>query len=181
MCSPATASDGLPPLSVAERESKKAGNSMGNTTENVTPQEWTTAFADKSDASFAAALAADVVFEATVLRKPMRGPDNVAAVMGAASRTYESLVFTQEAVGQDRTYLEWRAEAFGGLELLGVTILTKDAAGQIAHIAIHHRPLDAAIEFSQHLGHQVGAKVGADYFYQPAATRGQQDPSTATT
>ena len=38
MCSPATASDGLPPLSVAERESKKAGNSMGNTTDNVTPQ-----------------------------------------------------------------------------------------------------------------------------------------------
>jgi hypothetical protein len=141
---------------------------MASTTPEVDEQRWTSAFAAKSDAAFDTSFSEDVVLEASVLRTPVRGRDDVAAVMGAASRTYESLVFRHEGSGPHRTYLEWRAEAFGGTELLGITVLTKDPSGVITHIAIHHRPLDVALQFSRHLGEQLAGRLDRSHFYDGA-------------
>jgi hypothetical protein len=38
--------------------------------------------------------------------------------------------------------------ARGGVELAGVTVLVEDADGRIVEMAIHHRPLNAALRFS---------------------------------
>jgi hypothetical protein len=141
---------------------------MASTTPEVDEQPWASAFAAKADAAFDASFSEDVVLEASVLRTPVRGRDDVAAVMGAASRTYESLVFVHEGSGPHRTYLEWRAEAFGGTELRGITVLTKDTSGVITHIAIHHRPLDAALQFSRHLGEQMAGRLDRSHFYDGA-------------
>jgi hypothetical protein len=42
-----------------------------------------------------------------------------------------------------------RGDAFGGTPVSGVTVLTKDEEGRIAEIAIDHRPLQAALTFSE--------------------------------
>jgi pimeloyl-ACP methyl ester carboxylesterase len=73
--------------------------------------EWTRAFAEKSEDTFAEAFAADVVLEAAVLMRPIEGRGNVKQVMGAASNIYDSLVFTHEATSGRRTYVEWEAVA----------------------------------------------------------------------
>jgi hypothetical protein len=85
-------------------------------------------------------------------------------VMGTASGIYESLLFTHEASSGPRTYLEWEATAFGGLDLRGVTILIKNDSGQIVRAAIHHRPLGAALRFSAELRERLTGVVDPSCF-----------------
>lgn len=136
-----------------------------NTATGVRPQSWTQAFASKSADAFGTAFADDIVLEGSALMRPIRGRDQVIRVMTTASGIYESLVFTHEATVGPRSYLEWEATAFGGMVLQGVTILTKDAGGQIVHAAIHHRPLGAALRFSAELAERLAGVVDAGCFY----------------
>jgi hypothetical protein len=66
------------------------------------------------DEAAAETLHADVVLEATVLAIPVVGRDRVKAVLGAASRIYQWLEFTQQSTQGPRSYLEWRAQACSG-------------------------------------------------------------------
>jgi pimeloyl-ACP methyl ester carboxylesterase len=137
----------------------------GITAAGVRTERWTDAFASKSAERFGAAFADDVVLEAANLRRPVEGREQVMRVMGTASGIYESLQFTHEASSGPRTYLEWEATAFGGLDLKGVTILTKDDSGQVVNAAIHHRPLGAALRFSAELGKRLTGVVDPGHFY----------------
>jgi pimeloyl-ACP methyl ester carboxylesterase len=85
--------------------------------------DWKRAFAQRSAAAFADAFADDIVLEATTLNKPVSGRENVKQVMEAAKKIYESLVFTDQAADGRRQYVEWKARAFGGVELDGVTVI----------------------------------------------------------
>jgi pimeloyl-ACP methyl ester carboxylesterase len=134
----------------------------------VTPQGWTRAFEHKSADAFADAFDANVVFEASVLAKPVVGIDQVKTVMSAASKIYEALSFTHEAHNAPRDYLEWEVQAFGGEQMRGITVLTKNAQGKIVHVAIHHRPLGGALKFSAELGRVVQGQVDASFFYRDA-------------
>lgn len=143
-----------------------AENSGTNTTDEVEAQPWTKAFAAKDADAFAAAFAEDVVLEASALRSPVQGRENVKRVMGAASGIYEALVFTHQISEGDRSCIEWEAKAFGGKELRGSTILTVDESGKIVRAVIQHRPLDALLAFSAELGRRVGDAVGHDHFHR---------------
>ncbi|MBJ2154279.1 alpha/beta fold hydrolase [Variovorax sp. IB41] len=145
-----------------------ASASAGNTASDVRSQGWTQAFAKKSEDAFAEAFDAEVTLEASTLALPVQGLADVKAVMAAASKIYESLVFTHEAVNGQRSYLEWKAVAFGGQELLGVTVLQKNEAGKIVRVAIHHRPLKAALRFSQELRERLSGTITAAHFYNGA-------------
>jgi hypothetical protein len=101
----------------------------------------------------------------------LRGKEDVEVTMQAASAYYASLVFTHEAVNGARTYLEWEAEAPTGTKFSGVTVLTCNSDGLIGHIAIHHRPLDAALEFSAEMNRRTQGKIAPGHFhsgYQPS-------------
>ena len=134
----------------------------------VDRQDWTRAFEQKSVTAFADAFAADIVLEASALAKPVIGAEQVTAVMAAASTIYEALAFTREATSGLRTYLEWEAQAFGGVKLSGITILTKNEQGKIVRAAIHHRPLGGLLKFSAELGRRVHGKVDAAHFFSAA-------------
>jgi SnoaL-like domain len=110
--------------------------------------DWRRAFADQSQAGFADAFADDAVLDATTLTHPVVGRDQVAAVLGAASSIYETLEFTTETTDGSTSYIQWRATAFDGMAIRGITILERDAEGLIISAAIHHRPLDAVLRFS---------------------------------
>ena len=137
------------------------------TADEVEQQAWTEAFAKKSKTAFAAAFHEDVVLEATTLNTPLRGRGTIEIVMEAASKIYESLIFTHDAVHGSRHYLEWQATAFGGAQLAGVTVLTKNDAGEITHVAIHHRPLQGALRFSAELGRRLEGLIDRGYFHAP--------------
>jgi hypothetical protein len=137
-----------------------------NTTAEVDSQGWTQAFAAQSADAFGEAFAEDVVLDATTLYRPVQGRDLVKQTMAAASQTYESLVFTRQAVNGPCTYLEWEATALGGLALQGITILTKNEDGKITRAAIHHRPLGAVLTFAAEIGRRLQGVLDPSYCYQ---------------
>ncbi|MDH6198320.1 pimeloyl-ACP methyl ester carboxylesterase [Mycobacterium frederiksbergense] len=109
---------------------------------------WRRSFAEKSADRFAETFAEHIVFEATTLPDAVQGRDQVAATLAAASTIYESLEFTAEVHSGSTSYLQWRATAFDGMAMSGVTILDRDADGKIVKLAIHHRPLGAVLRFA---------------------------------
>jgi hypothetical protein len=111
-------------------------------------------------------MAPDVVLNASCLVKPIIGRDLVKVCMQTASTMYERLTFFAQAKSEGRTWLEWKARTFSGLELAGVTDLEINAAGQITSIGIHHRPLEGLFKFSAELGRRVEGKIDASHFYQ---------------
>jgi hypothetical protein len=127
---------------------------------------WRRSFADQSQSQFAEQFANNIVLEATTLAKPVEGKHSVAAVLAAASSIYESLEFTAEAQSASATYLQWRATAFGGMRIEGVTVLERDVSRNIVTAAIHHRPLGPALRFSAELRERLAGVIPADYFLQ---------------
>lgn len=137
-----------------------------NVADNVDEQPWTVAFEKRSTEAFEAALAPDVVLNASALVKPIVGRDLVKICMGTASTMYKRLAFIAQAKSEGRTWLEWKAQSFSGLELAGVTVLELNEAGKITAIGIHHRPLEALLKFSAELGRRTGGKIDPSHFYQ---------------
>jgi hypothetical protein len=136
----------------------------GDATGGIRPQRWTTAFVGESADSFALALAKDAAVEGSVLVRQVEGRERVKQVLVATSGIYDSLEFTQESSRGPRAYLEWEASA-SGCRIFGVTILVKDEDGRIVHVAIHHRPLGAALRFSSELRERLRRRVDPAHFY----------------
>jgi pimeloyl-ACP methyl ester carboxylesterase len=138
-----------------------------NTADGVREQGWTSAFAQGSAPAFTDTLAPEVVLHAATLRRPIEGRDAVGAVMAAASGIYTSLVFTHEARQDRRTYLEWEATLHDGSAVQGVTRLLAGDDGRTVDVAIHHRPLDAALRFSAELARRLEGRIDPDTFHRP--------------
>ncbi|MFF3559273.1 alpha/beta fold hydrolase [Streptomyces sp. NPDC002574] len=134
-----------------------------------TASGWRGGFSAQSASAFAERFTEDVVLEASVLVLPIAGRDLVAPALAAASAIYESLEFTAEATQDSTTYLQWRATAFGGLPISGVTVLEKNADGKIVHAAIHHRPLGAALRFSAELRARLAGTIPSAHFFAGSA------------
>ncbi|MFC7500510.1 alpha/beta fold hydrolase [Nocardioides sp. CPCC 206347] len=136
---------------------------------DVTEAAWTGAFEEKRDDSFAATLAVDVVLHASVLYRPVVGRDDVSFVMGEASQIYQDLQFVHQAQSGHLTFLEWHATTHSGIALEGVTVLERDDTGLIARVAIHHRPLEAALAFSAELRERTMTGIGDGYLWSGTA------------
>jgi pimeloyl-ACP methyl ester carboxylesterase len=130
---------------------------------------WRRSFADQSQSEFAEQFAEEIVLEATTLAQPVEGKHSVAAVLATASSIYESLEFTAEAQSASTTYLQWRATAFGGMVMDGVTVLERDASGKIFAAAIHHRPLGAVLRFAAEIRDRLAGVIPNDHFLKESA------------
>jgi pimeloyl-ACP methyl ester carboxylesterase len=128
--------------------------------------DWKGAFAKRSATAFADAFDEDVVLEATTMFKSVGGRENVKRVLEAASKIYESLEFTNQASAGPRQYVEWKARAFSGVDLDGVTVITRNEAGAICRIAIHHRPLQSVLLFSKEMGKRLQSVVDPSHFLE---------------
>lgn len=129
---------------------------------------WRRAFAEQSRAGFAEAFADDVVLDATTLAEPISGREAVAAVMATASSIYETLEFTAETTDGSTSYVQWRATAFGGTAIRGITILERDTEGRVVSAAIHHRPLGAVLRFSAEIRDRLAGVMPSTHFLKEA-------------
>jgi pimeloyl-ACP methyl ester carboxylesterase len=128
---------------------------------------WRRGFAEQSQTQFADEFADEIVLEASTLATPIEGKERVAATLAAASSIYESLEFTAEARAGSTSYLQWRATAFGGMEIKGVTVLEREGArGKVIAAAIHHRPMEAVLRFSADMRARLAGVIPADHFIQ---------------
>jgi hypothetical protein len=131
-----------------------------------TTDGWRRNFADQSQSQFTEQSADEIVLEATTLAKSVEGKHSVAAVLTAASSIYESPEFTAEAQCASTTYLQWRATAFGDMQIEGVTVLERDVSSKIVAAAIHHRPLGPVLRFSAEIRERRAGVIPADYFLE---------------
>jgi hypothetical protein len=143
----------------------KKTTTAGNVATNVDEQSWTVAFENRSMEAFEAAMAPNVVLNASVLVKSIAGRDLVKICMGTASAMYENLAFVAQAKSEGRTWLEWKARTFSGVELAGVTVLEINEEGKVTSIGIHHRPLEGLLKFSAELGRRTKGKIDPSHFY----------------
>jgi hypothetical protein len=127
---------------------------------------WQDGFAQQSRTTFAAEFADGIVLDATALVAPIEGRELVATVMATASSIYETLEFTDSAHAGSTSYLQWRATAFGGMEIRGVTILDRDPDGKVTSAAIHHRPLPMVLRFSAEMRNRLSGVAAAHFFGQ---------------
>ncbi|MER6936358.1 alpha/beta hydrolase [Nocardioides sp. NPDC127514] len=137
-----------------------------NTADGRPAENWMSAFEQRTEESFGMALSPNVRLEASALAKPLERKEQVEAAMAAVSALYERLEFVRQVQDGQRTYLEWEAAAFGGFEMKGITILTRDEEGLITEIAIHHRPLGAVVQINANAGAALTARglVPAEHF-----------------
>jgi hypothetical protein len=133
-------------------------------TDAPTTDGWRRSFQDRSQSQFTEQFADEIVLEATTLAKSVKGKHSVAAVLAAASSIYETLEFTAEAQSASTTYLQWRATAFGGMRIAGVTVLERDMSSKIVAAAIHHRPLGPVLRFSAEIRERLAGVICGDYF-----------------
>jgi pimeloyl-ACP methyl ester carboxylesterase/ketosteroid isomerase-like protein len=131
--------------------------------------DWRHAFAEQSSTTFADSFAEDVVLDATTLMEPVKGKDRVAATLAAASSIYETLEFTAETADGSTSYIQWRATAFGGMKIRGLTILERDDQGRIISAAIHHRPLGAVLRFAREIRDRLAGVIAQDHFLEDAS------------
>ena len=120
-------------------------------------EDWIAIVRKNGSPEFAAAFAKRPVLDASVLRGPCTGAESIAAFFGAASGIYDSIAFTNETVNGGKTYLEWEGKS-QGLDVSGATILTRDAAGLIQRIQLHHSPLHVLVRFSTDSGRRLRAR-----------------------
>lgn len=127
---------------------------------------WQKVFFTRDANAFAEGFAEHVVLEASALRKPVEGRDRVRQLLWTAAEIYDSLVFTDQARGGQRFYIEWVATAFGGKELRGSTILATNQEDKIERAVIQHRPLGELLAFSAELGKRMTGVEDAGLFWK---------------
>lgn len=154
------------PTAVAAVITKVAEEIASNPADGRPATAWTSAFEQRTKDAFSAALSPNVRMEASALAKPVERKEHVEALMTAVSSVYERLEFVRTAQDGPRTYLEWEAAAFGGFQMKGITILTRDDEGLITEIAIHHRPIGAVVQINAKVGGPLveAGLVPAEYF-----------------
>jgi hypothetical protein len=128
-------------------------------------RRWSDAFADPSGTAFGEILADTVELDGSVFARPAHGRHAVWTYLRTASGIYERIEFTARATAGDRLYLERTATALG-MRMDGVTVLTLDADGNFARVAVYHRPLAAVFAFSAEMARRLASGPGADHFYR---------------
>lgn len=112
---------------------------------------------------FATAFSPDAILEASVAFEPIRGAEAIRAFFGATRSMYDSIAFTREAAEAGRTYLEWQGRAFGE-DVAGITILARNAQGEIESIQLFHRPFQMVRKCSAYLAQRLAGQLPPGVF-----------------
>ena len=128
--------------------------------------DWRAIVGKNGTPEFAAAFSQNVSLHTSVMNAPCVGVEQLSAFLLATSSTYERLAFTHETVDGPKTYLEWEGRAFGA-DVAGSTIITRNPAGLIEIICLHHRPLQVVLRFSAELARRLEGKLGRAMFEIP--------------
>jgi len=109
-------------------------------------------------------LAPDAELSGTVLRKPVRGRENIRRVVDAVGKLYASQTPTFLADVQGRTFLQYDATLWNGLALQAVAVVERDHDGSVPRVNVSTSPLAAALSLSAQLGIQLERDLDGDHF-----------------
>jgi hypothetical protein len=133
------------------------------TLDHLPGTDWIAIVRKNGSPEFAAAFVERPILRASVLRNPCVGAESIGAFFAVASQMYDTLTFTNETVDAGKTYLEWEGKLFG-LDVFGITILTRDPAGLIESVRLYHSPLHVLARFSTELESRLSGKLDPSVF-----------------
>jgi hypothetical protein len=110
-----------------------------------------------------AKLAEDATLEATILKRPIEGKQNILALLKHAVPLYDFQDFTYRGDFGSDFFMESYRAAIRGVAIECSVLVHKNAAGEADSILVSHRPLDAALLFSFLMWEQVGDSFGDLY------------------
>ena len=114
-------------------------------------QSWLALVHKYGTPEFAAAFAADAVFDASVLTAPLIGPKAIGTYFGATTAgLYQEISFTSETTVGRTTFYQWMGRAFD-IQLNGLTVVTKNEAGLIQNVRLFHSPYPVVLRFAAEL------------------------------
>lgn len=109
-------------------------------------------------------LTPDAELTGTVLRKPVRGRDNVRRVVDAVRSHYASQTPTFVADPKNRTFLQYDAVLRNGLKLQAVAVIERNEDGSVPRVSVTMGPLSAALSLAAGLGATLEGEIDADHF-----------------
>jgi hypothetical protein len=116
-----------------------------------------------------AKLAEDATLEATVLKRPVEGRENILALIKHAIPLYEFQNFTYKDDINDRFFIESYSSKIRGVPIECLVLVHMNENGEADSLVINHRPLDAALLFSKLMWDAVGDRYGDLYLTGPQA------------
>jgi hypothetical protein len=112
-------------------------------------------------------LAEDVTMEAAVLNGIVTGRDHVRTLLAYARTLYEFQDFSFIGAYGDNGLVEDYAARVRDEPVANIAIVHRDAAGQVAHLVMNHRPLAGVLLFSRLMGEHFKDTPYARYFLSP--------------
>jgi hypothetical protein len=109
-------------------------------------------------------LTPDAELSGTVLRKAVRGRENIRRVVDAVGKLYSSQTATFLAGVQGRTFLQYDATLRNGLALQAVAVIERNDDGSVPRVNVSMSPLAAVFSLSAQLGAQLEQDLGGDHF-----------------
>lgn len=109
-------------------------------------------------------LAPNAILISSVLNRSLRGRDSIIKVVQTVAGMYEAHSVLFHATFADRELIEYEALAFGGVDVHGVVILSRNKGGDIFNVGVHHSPVEAVNKLSAALKERLISELGAEYF-----------------
>ncbi|MCV3205595.1 hypothetical protein OHD62_06440 [Mesorhizobium sp. YC-39] len=109
-------------------------------------------------------LTSEAELTGTVLRKSVRGRENVRRVVEAVGKLYSSQTGTFLASVQGRTFVQYDAMLRNGLSLQAVAVIERNDDGSVPRVNVSMSPLASVLSLSAQLGTQIGQDLGGDHF-----------------
>src|SRR5262245_28621252 len=116
-----------------------------------------------SDESFRKLFATDVIIDAPMLTKPVKGVRDVVNIIGHAAKLAGPIQYTLEVRDSKQTLLFWKGRA-GGFTLDAVTILVDGDDGLICKVRVLMRPWPVVTFFRDAMYKALSATVPKDYW-----------------
>jgi hypothetical protein len=101
-------------------------------------------------------LAPDAVLNATLLRGPVAGVENIRRIVGFVGALYVSQAAGFQGVIGNREFGEYEAVLLNGQSIHGVVVITRGPDRAVTRLDVTHRPLSAVLWVVQQLSEGLG-------------------------
>lgn len=109
-------------------------------------------------------LTPDAELAGTVLRKAIRGRENIRRVVDAVGKLYAMQTATFLADVEGRTFLEYDATLLNGQTLQAVAVIERNDDNSVPRVSVSISPLAAVFSLSAQLGAQLEQDLGGEHF-----------------
>jgi hypothetical protein len=114
-------------------------------------------------------LAKDATLEATVLKRPVEGRDDILSVIRHAVSCYEFQHHSYKGEIGNGLYMESYRSQIQGVPIETLLVAHLNEAGEADSVVINHRPLGAAMLFSKLMWERVDERFRDRYLTGPEA------------